>query len=710
MFCAFVSLWFVPVFLQAQPERIRAVSEAVILDLVVRDGRGRPVRDLRPDEIEVFEDGSAQQIRSLRFVGEERLATTAKEKSAQPAAIVDRGARVDLLRHINLITLVFERLGNEARQLSRQAALDLVNREIGQNTLIAVFAVDRRLYALQQFTRDRAALREAIDRVTSGAHAKFRSQSEAVRRELERVRGHLAGAEAIVTDANPDGSPTDQARLAASEIVLARLTLEALQTAETLERDQQGHASLDSLLALVGEQRRLAGRKTVIFFSEGLLIQPKLVDRFRFLISQANLANVSVYPVDARGLITTGLSASSREVLDQAATASARQMQAGRGSVSREDVMIGESAEESLRMNVQVTLDDLASSTGGFLIANTNDARPGMRLVQEDISSHYELVYEPRKIEYDGKFRAISVKVSRPDVRVRTRSGYFALAPGAGPTVPYEIPLLAALGASSTAHDFAHHTRALRFGRQADRIHYTLVMEVPLGNFLFAEDMRTSTYGTHFSLMSLLKDAQGRVLEKFSQDYPLSGPLEKLATLKNGAVVFMRQFRIQPGRYTLETAAVDQRTQKISAVRDSLQVSEPQPGVQISSLSVIRRADPLGPGEAQSNNPLRYQNVKIVPNLAEPIQQGRGAQLGLHCVIYPSALATVKPRITLVVVKGGQVVARGTPELPSADGEGRIPFVVTLPLTGFASGTYEVRALVEQGQSSAEERVSFIIK
>ena len=40
----------------------RADTAFVLLDLVVRDKKGSPVRDLRPDEIQVYEDGVRRDV------------------------------------------------------------------------------------------------------------------------------------------------------------------------------------------------------------------------------------------------------------------------------------------------------------------------------------------------------------------------------------------------------------------------------------------------------------------------------------------------------------------------------------------------------------------------------------------------------------------------------------------------------------------------
>src|SRR5690348_5834760 len=101
--------------LPAPPKaEIRAGAEEVILDVVVRDKKGKLVRELGPADFEVFDNGVQMPIRSVRLVeGKEAIGKTGTTP-------------LDPLRQIRLVTLVFERLSPEGRRFARQAAQDLL--------------------------------------------------------------------------------------------------------------------------------------------------------------------------------------------------------------------------------------------------------------------------------------------------------------------------------------------------------------------------------------------------------------------------------------------------------------------------------------------------------------------------------------------------------------------------------------------------------
>ena len=92
---------------------------------------------------------------------------------------------------------------------------------------------------------------------------------------------------------------------AAAEAAMANMELRAIEMARSLERSQRGNSSLFGLFALARQQQRLAGRKAIVYFSEGLEVPNQLEPLYRSVVSEANRANLSIYSVDARGLLTT---------------------------------------------------------------------------------------------------------------------------------------------------------------------------------------------------------------------------------------------------------------------------------------------------------------------------------------------------------------------------------------------------------------------
>ena len=150
-----------------------------------------------------------------------------------------------------------------------------------------------------------------------------------------------------------------------------------------------------------------------------------------------------------------------------------------------------------------------------------------------------------------GKSRA-------PEHPLQTRDGYFDLPPAGGSTIlPYEMPLIQTLNATQLPRAFDYRAVALRFGDNGESVQHTLVMEVPMSNFTFTSDKEKKTYRAQFSLMALVKNAEGRVVQKLSRDFPLEGALDRLDAAR--AARIPKSYWLQPGRYTLGVGSTARR-------------------------------------------------------------------------------------------------------------------------------------------------------
>lgn len=677
---------------------IQTGAQEVLLDLIVRDKKGRAVRDLEPGQIEVYDEGALQKISGFRLV-----TGTDFSGEVSPAAAPKT---YDPLRQLRLVSLVFESLDNESRRMARQAALEFLKNPLEQNVYMGVFMIDQRLYVLQHFTNDRVMLRKAIERATTQQYTEFAAQSDAIRKQLEQVEKDvaMAGTPAAPGRGNPGTGSMGSGAAAAR---MAQMTLNILRYEESLTRDQQARSAIFSLFAIIKEQAILPGRKTLVYFSEGLTIPEAVIEQFRSVIGAANRAGVSVYGVDARGLTSDAMNTSSTEMLASAAQSSARQQSVAGESVTPDQAKVFDTLRDSIHANRQQSLDELSTSTGGFLIANTNDYRVPFRKLAEDIQTYYELAYVPQIGEYDGRFRKISVRVNRPNIRVQTRSGYYALPPGSSSVLSYEIPLLRALEASPLPRAFPLHGGVLRFENRNSRTEYAFVIEVPMQDITFTADASHDRHRAHLALLALIKDSRGEIVQRFGRDVPILAPADKLEAFRRGRFTQTYHADLTPGKYVLESAIMDYEGVKASARRVSFVVpSGPPDGVRISSLSLIRRIEP--DSKPDPDDPFHFSGGRVVPTLDVAIESG-GGDLSYYFVVYPVTGSRETPKLTMEFLRDGELVAKASPELPAADDSGRIRYVASLPLASFRPGNYELHTVVRQGTSATEERAVFMI-
>jgi VWFA-related protein len=692
-------------------EVFRVDTEVVLLDVVARDKKGRTVRDLRPDEVEVYEDGVRQETGNFRFLDSraigEALEDAAQTPGAPSAPAPPEPPRPGESRHLNLVTFLFDQLGPDGRHIARKAALSFLELENRPDVYVSVFQIRESLRLAQQFTTDRESVRTAVLHATGEVDTQYTAATDRLAAESARANALRDQLESLTAAGVGQGGASAAAQRG-QEVDLANMAVNALRFTDTLQREQQGQSVLFAILALAKQQQGLAGRKTILFFSEGVQAPPTLEHVLLTAISEANRANVSVYAVDARGLSTTSDSAAARATLEEAvATSMRQQMLRGFRLFTREEMLISDTAESSLRMDTVATLAQLAESTGGMLISRTNDVRAGITRAVGDLRGYYEIAYSPSNHTFDGKFRDITLKVARPGVSVQTRSGYFAMPPGEGnATFPYEVQLLEAMRSANPPHDLPVHSRAFRFGAEAAGQRYTLVIELPLRSIRFESDRDPSLERAHFSFMGVLRASWGGVAEKFSQDSPVWMPRKRHDDLMQGNAVFMRSFTLPEGRYRLETAALDQQSGRMSVDTSRLSVPRGRSPFGLSSLAVVKRTERVPKGALASDDPFRAGEARIVPWVTEA-EVDPAREVGLFFVAYVPAGQAELPQVTLEFLRDAQVVGRAEPELPPPDAEGRIPYVVSLPAGRFTPGRYEVVAELRSGPHHAWERTSF---
>jgi VWFA-related protein len=120
-------------------------------------------------------------------------------------------------------------------------------------------------------------------------------------------------------------------------------------------------------------------------------------DYLREAMIAATRGNVVIYPIDPRGLTVAG-------------------------ATGEEESTPGGGASLSSLSNLRA----LARLTGGFAVTNTNRYEANFERVVRENSSYYILGFYSANDKRDGKFRSVDVRIKRPGLEVRARTGYVA--------------------------------------------------------------------------------------------------------------------------------------------------------------------------------------------------------------------------------------------------------------------------------------------
>jgi VWFA-related protein len=696
---------------------VHATSQEVVLDMVFRDKKGRAIRDVRPEEIHVAEDGVEQKLTSFHLVQGNQAAPAATEQPLQ----------LDPMREIRLVTLVFEGLDQEGKRFFRQSLKDILDMTPEQNLYFSILTIDQRLHVLQPFTADHTTLLKSVDRAAMWSFVQYQNNSVQVKSELKQV---VDGGEPQLSG-GAGGGPSQSAIAGAVNYRMAKMQYDMLQAAETADREYNARATVDALMALVRAQSELPGRKIVVYFNPSLFIPEVVKEQYANLISMANRANISFYTVDPKGLLAlrSSDSATSRDQVTfshgstgsqdlGAAVGESRnlQMRGGVGEVSTSQARAQENAEGALRANPLLWLRDLAQQTGGATIAETNDYRAPLRVALEEVRSYYEAAYAPRAALADGKFRKISVRVDRPDIVVHTRSGYFALPQlkVGQQLASYEMPLLNALGSTQAPGDLAFSAAAERFNDRGPKIQYMITLEAPLKQLTFIPQPDQKNATLDAALLAVVKNAAGEIVEKLSKDFAVQVPLDKVEAYKAGNLVQSFPTELPPGTYSLETVIMDRNNSKMSVKKTALTVPEPSNKLSMSDVVVVRRTDALKSKEIL--DAFYFPGGKITPTLTQTLKGGAGNILPFYFVVYPGRDVKETPKVTMSFYKEGQYLGAAEapplpqPPLPEMQAEGRIPYPENLPADKFTPGAYEIRIGVVQGSAKVEENVAFQVE
>jgi VWFA-related protein len=719
-----------PVFLltwtafgQAPDAVIRSSVREVLLDVVVRDAHGRLVNNLKPGEVTVYEDGVRQEVRSFRLVAGSEVRI---EDQKQAAEALGSGAKlagssiarppVNPLRTVNVVCLILNDLNPETRAFAFESARKFVNEELRPNTFIGVFSLDGSgLRPVFPFSNNREHLLKAVELAAVNQLPSVNLGSAAL---LSGLSMSVTGSVTPGTSAtgNADGSsPADP-----------------LGTRGDMGFSvNAGLREIDALKGLVRQLSPLPFQKTVLLLSTGLTRPPDQLEYWDSLIHAATKSGVTFYAMDVWGLGVCQDVSSDSCTAPQSAIAPAAAMLEYTAALSRGQATAGtnnlpstptgppqsSSTAQLMEMahqddylkfgvssaNRQEAIRELAERTGGFLIANTNNTDKLLTHVMEEVDTHYEIAYPPTSEREDGHFRKVDVRLARPGLHVETRSGYFAIPDtGEGPVTPAEMAGLRALDTQPRPHTFDFLSRAYRFRDAGGTAQYAIAFEMPISNLTATPAAAAHKHRLHASMLALVKNAQGQIVDRVSKDVPSEVPDDRLAAVQVELMTYQHAVNLPPGHYTVETAVVDYEGNRASTGVVQIDNRE-QRGVGLSDLTLVRRLDRLGPPPDPAD-PFEYTGKRVLPFVTTDLFAG--ALPFVYMVIYPEPGNPSNPELRVRLLKNGRLLTTINPALPSPDISGGIPMVIQ-PTS--KPGSYEIRATVAQGGNSVERSLAYTV-
>jgi len=411
---------------QAPGYTLKVTSRLVDVGIVAVDKKGHPVRDLKAEDFEVYDNGVKQEIRFFNafdasapavdhagaVADDVTFSNRATEANAgsQASGGTQSGATILLIDESHM---AWTDLNNARAQMLEFLASAPAGERIGLYTMSGLgFGV------LVDVTTDHAALTARLKKWMPTAQSVAQAQNEETRNrqqfsevrnvsDLSSVNGNQAEL--------PDGlSPVDPQLL-----------------------NMGSNPARASLIILVGVARRLAavpGHKNLIWFSSDNVFaewrdQQVAIDRntgsldsFALRAQEAmNDAHVAVYPFDVSQLESSSITADTQH---RNVELTPTNPLAGSMPV---DSTGGRNKAEMLQdiHPIQGPVRQVAEATGGRTIRRSSDLAVALSEIVEDGHAIYQLSFSPDQ-PADGKYHAITVRFSGKlhGLTLHYRTGY----------------------------------------------------------------------------------------------------------------------------------------------------------------------------------------------------------------------------------------------------------------------------------------------
>ncbi len=414
-----------------------AQSSLVVLDVEVTD-RDKPVEGLDRSRFHVFEDGHAVPIASF----EENEPPPSVKIAEAPVLPPDTYSNVPVYPEASAVNVLLLDALNTPTGDQEQARKQMIAyiSTIKPGTALAIFTLSSRLRMVTGFTTDMAKLEQALDNEKHNQ----RSSADVGANANESMASTLDQAASSIATSNDPGT----------RWLVGQITQFATDT-QAYETDQRVSMTLEALSDLARYLAAIPGKKNLIWFAGSFPISLSPDATVRTQLKDAedhaedvkrtsallSAARISVYPVDARGLMMS-------QTVSADYNPSMPMIQSAPGTINRDNSQFSEQSSQD-----QSTLSAIATETGGRAFTNSNGLKEAVAKIVADGSSYYSLSYVPPE-EAAGKhideFRKVDVKVDGGKFQLSYRRGYFTEQENqnaSGGPVAKEVTSAAVLGA-----------------------------------------------------------------------------------------------------------------------------------------------------------------------------------------------------------------------------------------------------------------------
>jgi VWFA-related protein len=391
------------------PPTLNARADLVVVDVVVTDARQNPVHGLKASDFTLLEDKVPQQIGSFEEHTASHIAKPPPMPALPPATFTNY-TPAPASGPMNVLLLDAPNTPTNAQSYVRKQLLEYL-KQTPPGTRIAIFGLTRHMVMLQGFTSDVDLLRAAV-------FGKGKAHASDL---LDDPRDTITDFMTSTTRNDP----------VATQMIANVKQFESEQTSYELQmRQLYTLTAMNQLARYVGS---IPGRKNLIWFSgsfplnilpDGELTDPFSVvphaqDDYRETTNLLARSQVAVYPIDARGVVSSPVHAVSSPQKNYARNPHA--------------FAHDEAQFEQELFSEHGTMSQMAEDTGGRAFMDTDGFTAAVAQAIDSGSNYYTLTYAPTDKDWNGHYRKIDVAVAQPGIKLAYRRGYYADDPQARP-------------------------------------------------------------------------------------------------------------------------------------------------------------------------------------------------------------------------------------------------------------------------------------
>ncbi len=523
----------------------KSQTTLIQVPVVVTNKAGDHVHQLTKSDFKVLEDGKQQNIANLEEIVPARNVqpTNVQPTPAQPdGTFTNLPSRETAPRPITVIVLdeVNTPFLNQAQ--SRAEIIKYLANHLDSSQTTGLVAIGGNgLTVLSDLDTDPAVLIAALKKAGSEVPT------------MERF-SKTAQAIAATGEAPSELKIGGTGRHAEPAGVINRFILkdEAIEATHSQERTLE--TTLQSFLSLAWSLSGVPGRKSLIWATGGF---PFYLDTYtsvpgdnalRLLYERVlkalNDAQISVYPLDVRGLL-------------------ADPTYSGEHTGS---TFSGE-AQDELRESTITSLKNFARMTGGVAYYGSNDLSGALGRAAQDSSSYYLLSYYLDRRNSKPGWRKLQVAVSRPDTEARARAGFLVTDVAVNPEVTHKTDVEFALHSLFESTGIPITQRWAQASGNGSKKKVAFALQVPANGLINEADK--NRFDVEFVAQATSK---GAIAGTVSQTIKGAVRPDALAQLKADVISYSNSFDLPPGEYQVRFVVRDNQSGRIGSVISPLTV------------------------------------------------------------------------------------------------------------------------------------------